>query len=422
MKSNLRKRIAYVQYTNPAGYPPLQHSSQILAEAGWEVLFLGAEAWGAASLRFPDYGRIQVRSLGRQKAGWRQKLHYLFFCGWCLGWILRHRSSWVYASDLFSCPVAALASVLFRIPLVYHEHDSPAQNPSSGFLRMCMWTRTVCGRRAKVCVLPNAERAAAFEARNKPGSRPLVIWNCPRRAEVAASRTSEGGTRTKFLYHGSIVPDRLPVGVVDALAAIPDASLTVVGYETVGSKGYLEVLRRRGIELGIADRLDLVGPLVGREEVLEVCRRHHVGLALMPLRSGDLNLEAMTGASNKPFDYLSCGLALLVSDLPDWAEMFVQPGYSRTCDPTRPASLAAAFRWFAEHPEEGRAMGEHGRLRILSEWNYETQFQPLLGILEGKPSSFERTNGRRIAPIENPDHVGRVRERSSAAVEPSRAD
>ena len=51
--------------------------------------------------------------------------------------------------------------------------------------------------------------------------------------------------------------------------------------------------------------------------------RAHVGLALMPLNSNDLNMRHMTGASNKPFDYMAAGLALLVSDLPDWRQMFV---------------------------------------------------------------------------------------------------
>ena len=47
------KRMVYVQYTNPAGYPPLEHSSQILAGAGWKVLFLGTGAAGGADgLRF----------------------------------------------------------------------------------------------------------------------------------------------------------------------------------------------------------------------------------------------------------------------------------------------------------------------------------------------------------------------------------
>ena len=35
------RRILYIQYTNPAGYPPLEHSSRLLAARGWVVVFLG---------------------------------------------------------------------------------------------------------------------------------------------------------------------------------------------------------------------------------------------------------------------------------------------------------------------------------------------------------------------------------------------
>ena len=56
-------RILYVQYTNPAGYPPLEHSSRMLADAGWEVLFLGTGALGAGALRFPQHLNIEVRQM-----------------------------------------------------------------------------------------------------------------------------------------------------------------------------------------------------------------------------------------------------------------------------------------------------------------------------------------------------------------------
>jgi hypothetical protein len=48
--------------------------------------------------------------------------------------------------------------------------------------------------------------------------------------------------------------------------------------------------------------------------------------------TGDLNEQAMAGASNKPFDYLACGVPLLVSDLLDWRMMFVKPGYGLACN------------------------------------------------------------------------------------------
>jgi glycosyltransferase involved in cell wall biosynthesis len=86
----------------------------------------------------------------------------------------------------------------------------------------------------------------------------------------------------------------------------------------------------------------------------------------------------MTGASNKPFDYLACGLALLVSDLPEWRALYVDNGYAVAVDPDNAHSIAAALNWLRMHPAEMRAMGERGRQRVFDEWNYETQFAPVL--------------------------------------------
>src|SRR5438105_5208762 len=91
------KRVVYLQYTNPAGYPPLEHSSRILARQGWEVLFLGTGALGAAVLRFPPHEHITVKMLPFQKAGWRQKAHYLRYCLWIVLWAVRWRPNWVFA-------------------------------------------------------------------------------------------------------------------------------------------------------------------------------------------------------------------------------------------------------------------------------------------------------------------------------------
>jgi glycosyltransferase involved in cell wall biosynthesis len=181
------------------------------------------------------------------------------------------------------------------------------------------------------------------------------------------------------LYHGSIVPARLPATVLGALARLPAGGrLRVVGYETPGNEGYVGQLQEAARRVGIGDWIEVLGAIPSRRELFERCRQCDVGLALMPLASSHFNERTMAGASNKPFDYLACGLAVLVSDLPDWRRLYVEPGYGLACDPGDPESIAAALRWFLEHPGETRAMGERGRRRIAAEWNYETQFAPVL--------------------------------------------
>jgi glycosyltransferase involved in cell wall biosynthesis len=376
------RRITYIQYTNPAAYPPLEHSSRILADAGWEVVFLGTGSLGAGDLRFPPHPRITVRSLAFQSAGWLQKLHYLKFCLWSFLGTLRSRADWIYASDLFACLPALFTSVVLRVPLLYHEHDSPAPGRSSFFLKACLLARKACARRASLCILPNRERARRFAAETTPRHSVEVVWNCPSKSEVLSAASEKPSQGLRLLYHGSIVPDRLPLTVLDALATLPeDVSLTIVGYETVGSKGYLDTLRDRASRFGILHRIEVVGAVPERDELLSIGRGCHVGLALMPMNSADSNLQTMTGASNKPFDYLACGLAVLVSDLPDWRELFVRPGYGLACDCTQPASIAAALRYLLDNPSSACLMGKKGQQQILADWNYERQFEMAVGHL-----------------------------------------
>lgn len=382
-----RKRIVYVQYTNPAAYPPLEHSSQILAENNWEVLFLGTGALGADKLRFDEHPGIVVRRLPFQHPGLRQKLHYVYFNLWCIAWFLRWRPDCVYFSESQVCPLGLLTT-LVGMTAIFHEHDFPQPGGAGAFTRFLQWTRNRFARRAALCVVPNARRGEHFVRSTGALRQPLAVWNCPRTGEVSGPRLERPADGLRLLYHGSIVPDRLPVTVIEAMALLPSGvTLTVVGYETVGAAGYINQLRRRAAQLGIAERLRIVGTLATRRELIAVCREHDAGLALMPMSSDDPNMGSMAGASNKPYDYLSCGLALVVSDLPDWTDMFVKPGYGLACDPSSAASLAEAIGGLARQPETARKMGERGRRRVIEEWNYEHQFRPVMELLAGRKSS-----------------------------------
>ena len=96
-----------------------------------------------------------------------------------------------------------------------------------------------------------------------------------------------------------------------ALAGLPQSvKLRVIGYETASTTGYMDVLRENARDLGILERVELGGP-ISRFELIGQRRKSDIGLALMPMKSDDINLSAMTGASNKAFDYLACGLALV---------------------------------------------------------------------------------------------------------------
>jgi glycosyltransferase involved in cell wall biosynthesis len=377
-------RVLYVQYTNPAAYPPVDHSAELLAEAGFEVLVLGTRS-PDDPLELHGHPRVRVKTLRAEAAGWRQKMHYARFAAWALMWTARWRPQWVYASDPPACPVALLAGQLFGVRVLYHEHDSPTVNEAgrvvapSLSVRMIMRARHALAARCELVILPNAARAATY-TRTTGRAGVLTVWNTPLRREVAdVSRPVEASRRLRVLYHGSIVPARLPMAVIDALAALPGSvTLDIAGYETIGHPGYVAALIARARQHGIADRVRMHGAVPLRNDLLRLCASCDVGLALLPPDSSDLNEQAMIGASNKPFDYMANGLALLVANLQEWKTTYVEQGFGVSCDPTSADSIAATLRWLLEHPEERIAMGRRGQQKILGDWNYERCFAPVL--------------------------------------------
>jgi glycosyltransferase involved in cell wall biosynthesis len=372
------RRALFVQATNPGAYPPLIHASMLMAEAGWDVTFLSAPIDGNELVLDP-HPRIKIHEVRTRPSHVMSKVDYAVYAAVAARLALRLRPNVVYASDPLGAGPGVLAARLAGAALIYHEHDSPRPetlNPSVARLR------SVAARSARMVVFPNEARARlAQKDLNFTDDRLRTVWNVPRREEVVASvETTEPPLIVH--YHGSITPERLPETV--ALAVRRTAGrvlLRITGYEAPSARGYVKYLV--GGDTGTAEHASIkyMG-LLSRADLLAEASRAHVGLSLFPFKSSDLNMNHMTGASNKPFDYMAAGLAVLVSDLPDWTRMFVDPGFGLPCNPADVDSISSVLGWFIDHPEERRAMAGRARDKIKTEWNYDTQFRAVLDFLE----------------------------------------
>jgi glycosyltransferase involved in cell wall biosynthesis len=363
-------------YTSPVGYPPIERAATILLDHGAEVRILGTYGHNTDALGGLTDERVDLRLIRGVGSGVIQKLRYLFFNIWSLFHVILWRPDWYYASDPMSTP-AALAAAALGTRVVYHEHDMPAGHGGSLFMRTVAAARKRLLQRASVVVVPNVQRAAILGA--QPGTaETLVVWNCPSRSEVIAHHpTGEPGV-LRAIYHGTVVPARLPLGLIDALARCRHrVELTVIGYETIGAPGYARELLERAERLGIGDRVSFVG-ILPRSKMLAWTSRSDIGLALMPMAGGDINERMMAGASNKAFEYLAAGIPLLVADLPEWRALYVDRGVALTGDTTDATSLASALDWAFEHRGALSEMGELGQRIVEEEWNYEVQFAPVV--------------------------------------------
>lgn len=374
-------RVLHVQYTNPGAYPPLVRGAELLADTGAQVLMVGARVEGLDALDIPERNNIRVRLMPAAEQGWRLKAHYARYAAWVAREGAAFQPDWIYASDVLSAPVALALRALTGARVVYHEHDAPTHEHPSWTLRQCLAARLRLIREAAIVVTPNAERSASL-ARLGGGRTVITAWNAPLRP-IARPVRAEAAEELRVIYRGSINVERLPVAVIDAIAdPRVTTSLVIAGYETLGSRGHIAALEARARELGVAGRVTTLGT-VSESVLTNVAATCDVGLALMPMTSHDENMRHMTGASNKVFEYLNSGITPLVSDLPEWRATFADPGYALTCDPRSAASIADAFAWAGGHRDDLRRMADRGWERLARDWNYETQFAPVLALMTG---------------------------------------
>lgn len=367
------QKILFVQFTDPAYYPPLQHVARIFNEKGWTQMFLAYRLDPSSKIQFDlDF---EAKFFWVNNRNSRSLIYglYVWFSLKALYLIITRKVDWVYGSDHWSLPVLYFSKKFLNKNIVYHEHDSPGEHRSF-FLNWILRFRSKVSNCAEIKIVPNLKR---IERTLQPESW-LQVRNYPALQEAGEFVVKQKENLVIY-YHGSINSERLPLCILDALELLPFLfTFKFAGYETVGSRGYIQKLIEGAKSRGLESKVKYLGVLFSREQLLKICLDSHVGLSFMPKASKDVNMLHMCGASNKPYDYLAAGCAVLVSDLPEWKEMFVQPGYGLSCDSGSAESIAEAFRQFYSDMGKTVEMGQRGREQILKEWHYEREFQHVI--------------------------------------------
>jgi glycosyltransferase involved in cell wall biosynthesis len=132
------------------------------------------------------------------------------------------------------------------------------------------------------------------------------------------------------------MPGRGLEEMIEALPLLPGLQLRAIG---PGATGYRSSLLERAARLGVADQVDLPGP-VAPDDVQAALAGATFGLCLIqPIcRSYELSLP------NKLFEYVAAGLPILASDLPVIAEVVRGSRLGEVVSPGDPSSIAAGVR------------------------------------------------------------------------------
>lgn len=383
------RKILYVQYAAPGVYPPIERSARLFKQHGWQVGFLGVRATGSsAKLSASLHSEDEIEYLIHQSGGMRALRSYLRFWWRALRRVRQERPDVVYVSDsIWTYPAGLLIALLTPALTIMHEHDTPLDH-STPVMRLLQGVRRRFARRADILINPQPERARDMAAL-ADGREVMVVFNCPSLEELTGTLSFDEKPHGLVLWHhGSLNALRMPLTILDALAQFPpEVRLEFAGYETVNSVGFVASFLERAAELGIADRVVFHGAMK-RNALYAQATMAHVGLSVFVQKF----VEPMVGASNKPFDFLGCSMALLVNDTREWHDFAVSQGVAVACDPNDTSSIARAIDRLYRDRNALSGMATRGRAMIEAQWNYEAQFAPVLNRIEILLGTGPRSN------------------------------
>ncbi len=91
----------------------------------------------------------------------------------------------------------------------------------------------------------------------------------------------------------------------------------------------------------------------------------------------------MLGLSNKLYNYMACGLAVLGMKGSETEKIILEHECGITVDTSRPKEIAKGILWLIDHPEERREMARNGRKAIEQELGWHCM-EKVMGELYGE--------------------------------------
>jgi len=238
------------------------------------------------------------------------------------------------------------------------------------------WMRSVERRLAlRADALVTVNRTLEETLRARLGiARSLVVHNAPprwmppvERPDLLRRRLGLAPGTPVVLYHGGLTAERGLLQLVDALARpeLADACLVLLGGGPLR-----DAIAARAAP--IAHRVHLLDAVAPDDLALWVAS---ADVGVMP--NQPVNANERLSTPNKLFESIAVGLPVVSSDFPERRRIIVDDPdgpLGALCDPTDPASIAAAIRGILTlDPEAGINL----RLRILraahERWNWETE-------------------------------------------------
>jgi glycosyltransferase involved in cell wall biosynthesis len=255
------------------------------------------------------------------------------------------RPAIVHANDWNTMWAGLAIKLACRCPLIYDSHELWAdRNGRWENRRWLLAAEALFARLADRVLVTSPGHGSVLAARCRIAT-PLVVRNIPEQSPALLSPAP--AEPPVLAYVGGLMPGRGLEQALDALPLLSGFRLRAIG---PGAGDYADTLRRRAAALGVADRLELLGP-VAPDKIPAALGGALAGLCLIePIcRSYELCLP------NKLFEYIAAGLPVIASDLPVIGQVVCDAGLGEVVAPTGVHALVAAVEQLRDPSIRDRA-------------------------------------------------------------------
>ncbi|NLM20151.1 MAG: glycosyltransferase family 4 protein [Peptococcaceae bacterium] len=208
----------------------------------------------------------------------------------------------------------------------------------------------------------------------------------PNPDEGVSNPSSSKEKEYDLIYQGDITLERGVYHVVQAIGILrekyPDIKMVFVGAfnDTLGK----EIVDRYIAENNLQDHIEFTGR-VPHSEVEHYIRKSKIGLVtLMPVPKFYKNIPT------KQFEYMSCGLPVVGSNLPPIRRFLTPYNSGIVVDPTKPEEIAKAIGILLSDPRLCEEMGQNGIKAVREEYNWGKMEELLLKIYNRLENHLEQ--------------------------------
>lgn len=241
-------------------------------------------------------------------------LFYAFFNIRLFGLLLSHRYDLLVSNDLDTLLPNYLVSKLKNLPIIYDSHEYFTGVPEIQNRPIVKWIWT----KIEKSVFPRLEHiltvsdsiAGLYES--EYGIKPLTVRNCSIKSDKVIPFTREEieirNDHLLLILQGTgINADRGGEELIDAISLTENVSLLIIG-----SGDQFEFLIQKVLKMGLDKQVKFIKKLPWIE-LMRYTRSGDAGLSL----DKNSNLNYNFSLPNKIFDYLSAGIPVIATDLPE---------------------------------------------------------------------------------------------------------